>query len=256
MEEEILQVAIAAAKRAGKILLFHYDCEGLERILKEDQSFVTKADKEAETAIVEEIRAHFPEHGIVGEEGGERVSNSEYSWVIDPLDGTSNFINWIPLFAVSIAVLHKGEPVVAVVYNPIASFLCSAAKGKGTFVNGERVVVSTDTPDMGLVTFGPGKKGKELLNKLLSVTESYFKSKRYLGCTALELAYVARGGTEGFVCLGLNKWDYAAGILLVKEAGGMVTDFSGKPCTLEQNYFLASNGLIHDSLVKMVGSVS
>lgn len=255
MEEKMLRVAIGAAKLGGKILSSYFDCGELKCRLKEDRSFVTKADSEAEAAIVTEILAHFPEHGILGEEGDDRATASEYSWVIDPLDGTSNFVNGIPLFSVSIAALFKGEPVVAVVYNPIGSFLCSAVKGKGTTVNGESVKVSSDKSDMGLVTFGLGKKEKSLLNKLLSASDSYFKSKRYLGCTALELALLARGGTDGFACLGLEKWDYAVGVLLVKEAGGTVTDFNGKPCSLEQNYFLASNGVAHGELVKMVASV-
>lgn len=256
MQEQILEVALAAAKRGGKILSSYFNCDGLECKLKSDRSFVTKADSEAEVAIVAEIRAHFPEHGILGEEGGEQATGSDYAWVIDPLDGTSNFVNGIPLFSASIAVTHKEEPVVAVVHNPVGNFICYASKGRGAFLSDGRAHVSAEGADIGLVTFGPGKKDKPILNKLLSVSDYYFKSKRYLGCTALELAYLASGGTEGFVCLGLNKWDYAAGVLLVREAGGIVSDFKGKPCTLDEGHFLASNGVVHTELVKMVASVS
>ena len=139
MDEKILQVAISGARRGGKILSSYFDCDGLECKLKEDKSFVTKADKDAEKAIIEEIRAHFPDHGILGEEGGAQATPSEYLWVIDPLDGTSNFVNGIPFFAVSIAVVYKGEPLVSLGFNPAVNFLFAAEKGYGTMLTGESV---------------------------------------------------------------------------------------------------------------------
>lgn len=264
---DFLDVAISAAKKAGAITLRYFETS-LAREVKEDKSFVTAADKEAERAIVAEIKKHFPDHGMVGEESGEEKTASDFQWVIDPLDGTANFVNGIPLFSVSIAALKGGIPVAAVVYGPVGDSLYVAAKAKGTtwtpsggsdsaWRKGKRVHVSDGSTEHAMITFGPGKKEKERLNRMFSATEKFVKSKRYLGCAALELAYVARGGTEGFVCAGLNQWDYAAGVLLVIEAGGTLTDFSGKPWIFgSSDYFIASNGVVHEALLDLVKAAS
>ena len=248
----LLNVAISAAQKAGNIA-FRYFETSVAREVKEDKSFVTTADKEAEAAIIAEIKKHFPAHGIIGEESGEKKTDSEYSWVIDPLDGTANFVNGIPLFSVSIAVLKNGAPVAAVVYQPVGDSLYAAEKGKGTTWRGKQICVSDGDTEHAMISFGPGKKEKEKLNRLLSAAERFVKSKRYLGSCALELAYLARGGTEGFICIGLNKWDYAAGVLIVEEAGGTITDFNGNPWTFgSSDHFIASNGAVHDALVSLV----
>ncbi len=249
-----LSVAMNAAKKAGAITLRYFET-GVVREVKADKSFVTAADKEAEAAIMQEIQKHFPDHGFLCEESGETKSRTEYQWVIDPLDGTSNFVNGIPLFAVSIALLKKGQPVVGVVYQPVGDALYAAERGKGTTWRGKKTHVSDGEATDALITFGPGKKEKDLLNRLFVLSEQFVKSKRYLGSCALELAYVARGGTEGFVCLGLNKWDYAAGALLVEEAEGTITDFEGKPWKFGAgDHFIASNGRVHDALTKLVAA--
>lgn len=249
---QLFDTAISAAQKAGAVTLRYFETS-VAREVKEDKSFVTAADREAEAAIIAEIKKHFPDHGIIGEESGETKTGSEFSWVIDPLDGTANFINGIPLFSVSIAALQHGVPVASVVYQPAGNALYAAAKGKGTTWNGKRVHVSDGNAEHAMISFGPGKKEKERLNVLFSRVESFVKSKRYLGCAALELAYVARGGTEGFICFGLNPWDYAAGVLLVLEAGGMLTDFGGKPWTFGSGEcFVASNGKVHEELLKLV----
>lgn len=251
---EILDIAIEAAKKGGMIALRYFETS-IEREVKEDKSFVTKADKESETAIITHIKKYFPDHSILSEESGEDKRGSPYQWIIDPLDGTANFVNGIPLFAVSIAVLKDGVPNVAVVYNPVGDSLYAAEIGKGTFWNRKRVTVSDGGKDHAVITFAPGKKSKKELNALFSNVERFVKSKRYLGCAALDLAYVARGGTEGVFFLGLNKWDYAAGVLLVSEAGGLITDFSGKPWNFgSSDFFIASNGKVHDVLLKLVKS--
>lgn len=248
----ILDIALSAAKKAGAIALRYFETS-ITREVKEDKSFVTTADKEAEAAIINEIKKHFPGHGILGEESGEEKTNSEYQWIIDPLDGTANFVNGIPLFSVSIAALKNGVPVAAVVYSPVGDSLYAAASGKGTTWKGKPVRVSDGETEHAMISFGPGKKEKERLNRMFGRAEQFVKSKRYLGCAALELAYVARGGTEGFICFGLNKWDYAAGVLLVTEAGGTITDFSGKPWVFGSgDYFIASNGKVHDALLSLV----
>lgn len=253
---QLLGVAISAARKAGIVTLRYFETS-ITREVKADKSFVTAADREAEAVILDEIKENFPHHGILSEEGGGRGNGSEYQWVIDPLDGTANFINGIPLFAVSIAVLKSGVPHAAVVYQPVGDSLYAAERGKGARWRGKRVRVSDGDTEHAMVDFGPGKKEKERLNRLLSTTEQFVKSKRYLGCCSLGLAYVARGGTEGFICLGLNKWDYAAGVLLVEEAGGKITDFAGKPWRFDgQSFFIASNGVVHNALLKLVHSAS
>ena len=253
---ELIDVAITAAKKGGEAILKYYETS-VRREVKADKSFVTAADKDAETAILNEIQTHFPGHGILSEESEEQKSTSPYSWVIDPLDGTANFVNGIPLFAVSIAVLKDGQPVAGVVYQPVGDSLYAAEKGKGLTWKGKSVRVSDGGTEHAMISFGPAKNEKERLNKMLGNAEQFVKSKRYLGCTALELAFVARGGTEGFVCIGLNKWDYAAGVLLVLEGGGMVTDFKGEPWRFgSSDYFLASNGKVHDALLELVTNAS
>lgn len=253
---DLLSTATLAARKAGDILLCHFETS-VRREVKTDKSFVTAADTEAEAAIIAEIKKSFPDHGILGEESGEEKSASAFQWVIDPLDGTANFVNGIPLFAVSIAVLKNGIPHSAVVYQPVGNSFYTTERGRGTTWNGKRVTVSDGGAEHAMITFGPGKKEKNTLNQFLSASERFVKSKRYLGSCALELAYVARGGTEGFICLGLNKWDYAAGVLLVEEAGGKITDFAGAPWIFGQsNFFIASNGKVHDTLLQLAASVS
>ncbi|HCB35776.1 MAG: hypothetical protein A3H73_00640 [Candidatus Taylorbacteria bacterium RIFCSPLOWO2_02_FULL_50_120] len=253
---ELLDVAIEAAKKAGEVVLRHFETS-IVRHVKADKSFVTAADMEAEAAILREIKKAFPGHSILCEESGAERQDSAYEWVIDPLDGTANFVNGIPLFAVSIATLQDGTPTAAVVYQPVGNSLYTAEKGKGTYWNGKRVKVSDGGGEHAMITFAPGKKEKKRLNTLLGAAEQFVKSKRYLGCAALDLVYVARGGTEGTFFLGLNKWDYAAGVLLVKEAGGKITDFAGIPWTFgSSDFFIASNGVIHDDLLKLAATAA
>lgn len=251
MSTEILDVAVNAAKMGGAVILRYFET-GIAREVKDDKSFVTVADKEAERVIIGEIKKHFPGHSILSEESGEETQDSTYQWIIDPLDGTANFVNGIPLFAVSIAVLKDGRPIAGVIFQPVGNSLYSAVQGEGTFWNGKKVTVSGEHTEHAVVTFSPGKKSKKELNTLFGHAEDFVKSKRYLGCAALDLAYVARGGTEGVFFLGLNKWDYAAGVLLVAEAGGRLTDVSGKAWVFgSSDYFVASNGKVHDALLAL-----
>ena len=251
----MLDGAIVAAEKGGEVLAKDFDQALLEREFKDDKTFVTKADKEAEAAIVAVLKAEFPEHGIVGEEGTDSNTDAEFQWVIDPLDGTRNFVNGIPIFAVSLGLISKDAVVAAVVFNPITNSLYSAEKGKGLTYNGRPAHVSAKVGKDGIVSFGPGQKDKDTLNTLMGISENYFRSKRYLGCTALELGYVARGGTEGFVCLGLKKWDYSGGALLVTEAGGTITTFDGGAWNPDQNYFVATNGIAHDAALELVSNL-
>lgn len=248
----MLDVAKSAAEEAGKVLSEVFEIVGMERELKEDKSFVTVADKKSEEIIVSRLTAAFPDHGILGEEGHNINPGAEFQWVIDPLDGTANFVNGIPIFAISIGLVRNGEPYIGVIYNPVTRSLYAGEKGKGVTYNGKETKVSKQEADKGVVTIGYGGKDKARARNLPGKASAFFKSTRILGSCSLELGYLARGGTEGFICMSLSKWDFAAGALLVQEAGGKITTLDDKPWTLETNSFIASNGVAHPSLVKLV----
>lgn len=252
----MLVTAIEAAKKAGHILAHYFEMTGLEREVKDDKTFVSKADKESEAAITEIIQTQFPDHGLLGEEGGNLNPGAEYLWVVDPLDGTANFLNGIPIFAVSIGILKAGEPHIGVIYNPITNSLYAAERGKGATYNGKPARVSHQAADKGIVTFGYSQKDKKRAINLVHESPRFIKSARLLGSCALELAYVARGGTEGFICLGLSKWDYAAGALIVSEAGGRLSGLDGSPWSMDHNYFAASNGVAHEAVLGLAASAS
>ena len=249
----MLKTAIQAAKAGGKILENYFETS-IEKQVKDDLSFVTKADTEAEAIIRKIVQEKFPEHDFIGEESGEDKKGSSYQWYVDPLDGTTNFANGIPIFAVSIGVVKDNEPVVSVIYNPITNSLFYAEKGKGAFFNEKKITVSGEDAAKAMISIGRGKKpeDKSHVNRIFTDALKYIHTVRYLGSTVLEMAYLARGGTEGFINLGTKKWDYAAGALLVKEAGGKITDLAGNDWSLEQNYFIASNVNIHSQLILLV----
>ncbi len=248
-----LNVAIKAAQEAGRILEKYFETEILKD-LKEDKSIVTLADKESEEVIKKIIFDAFPDHSILGEETGMNGKESEYVWHVDPVDGTRNFANGIPLFAVSIALVCRDEVIVGVVYNPATRSLFCAEKGNGAYLNGKKISVSKDSADHGIVTVSPGNRGesKKLLHELYYNIPHIVRSVRNLGCTAIELAYLARGGTEGYIQLGLNTYDFAAGTLIAQEAGARFTTLDGKEWKFPENHFIASNGIFHDMLVEEV----
>jgi myo-inositol-1(or 4)-monophosphatase len=245
-----LIIAIKAALEAGKILEKYFETEVLKEY-KEDTTIVTLADKESEEVIKKIILDAFPEHSILGEETGHTDNNSEFTWHIDPLDGTRNFANCIPFFGVSIALVNNNELTVGVVYNPITNSLFYAEKNKGSFLNDRRIFVSKDDASHSMVTVDPGKKEeeKQLRRELYKTLPARFRSVRDLGSTAVHLAYVARGSLEANIQLGLQTYDFAAGALLVLEAGGKITKHDGSPWFFPDNKFIASNGIFHEALV-------
>lgn len=253
MDKE-LEVALKAATLAGERLEYYFETF-LEYQVKEDKSPVTKADLEADEIIIKELKAATPRYNIRSEESDEIDNNSKFTWVVDPLDGTTNFSRGLPVFATTLALLKGDDIVLAVTYNPITNSKFSAQVGKGAFWNGAKMKVSDQKSfEKSIVTLGRARD-KESKNKTLAAINSiYFKShQRVLGSSALELAWVASGRTEAFVCIGLNSWDVAAGILLVKEAGGKTTNFDGEDVVLSRDKdFLASNGKIHDELLKIL----
>lgn len=251
----MLEIAIQAAKEAGEILKRYFETS-LERRLKDDSSIVTEADEKAEERIIEILKSHYPGHGFLGEETGEQNPGAEYVWIIDPLDGTRNFVNGIPIFATSIGLVRSGKPVIGVIYNPVTDTLLSGKEGKGAYWNGKQVHVSEREASDATFSMGTSakKEDKNLVAQCFFHAETYVRSVRYLGSAVMDLAYVARGGTEGCIHIGTKKWDYAAGALLVLEAGGTITDFDGNPWDMEKNYFIASNGKIHSQLLDLIKS--
>ena len=250
-----LEVAIPAALEAGKILEKYFETE-LEHLTKEDRTIVTVADRESEEVIKKIILSEFPEHSIFGEETGHTKNKDEYTWHIDPLDGTRNFANGIPLFAVSIALEENGEVIVGVIYSPeIKNALFYAEKGKGAYQKEKKIFVSKDDEKKGIVTVASFMQEENLkLMRALrhSLPGIVVGSIRNMGCTALDLAYMARGSLEGTIQIGFSTYDFAAGTLLVQEAGGKITNLEGKPWKFPENYFIASNGVFHDLLVEEV----
>ncbi|GAB1057244.1 MAG: inositol-1-monophosphatase [Shewanella algae] len=238
----MLTIAVRAARAAGQTIMRAYtELDRIEVDAKGVNDFVTSVDKEAEAAIIYQIRKSYPDHSIVGEENGEnRGTNQDYLWIVDPLDGTNNFVNGVPHFAISIAMQYKGKTEVAVVYDPVRDELFSAVRGKGAKLNDFRIRVN-NVSDLGgsLVATGfpfKARQHTETYMKLFGETFSLCADLRRAGSAALDLAYVAAGRVDAFFELGLKPWDIAAGDLIVREAGGTVTDFSGG-----HNYLLSGN---------------
>ncbi len=250
-----LEVAIKAALEAGKILDKHQETE-IERGVKEDKSMVTVADTESEEAIKKIILENFPEHSIVGEETDAVKGMTPFTWYVDPVDGSRNFAHKIPFFAVSIALLHREDIKVGVVYNPATRSLFYAEAGKGAYLNDKRIHVSKADRDKCIVTIASGRKSTELKlrrNLLHDLPDNIVSSVRDFGCTALDLAHVARGSTEADIKIGFKTYDAASGILLVLEAGGKVTGIDGNAWKLsDEGSFIASNGVFHSVLVEEV----
>ena len=246
-------LASEAARQAGDILLSESG-RPPQISYKGEVDLVTRADKRSEQAIVSFLRTHFPKHSIVAEEGGGHESDSAFRWHVDPLDGTTNFAHGYPCYAVSIALEEAGELVAGVIYQPVTQELFTAARGEGAFLNQKRIHVSTveKLATSLLATGFPSAKRSRSPN-IHYYWDFTLRSHgvRRDGSAALDLAAVACGRFDGFWEFGLHSWDTAAGVLLVREAGGMVTNFSGAPYTVGEHETLASNGRIHEEMRKI-----
>src|SRR5438128_4810160 len=253
MTKNYLDVAIEIAQEAGKTLV-----EELSRPLNiaykgDEVDLVTQADKRSERFIVERLTKYFPEHAIAAEEGTghESASASDYRWHVDPLDGTTNFAHGYPCFCVSIALAQRDTLLAAVVFNPFYNELYAAARGEGATFNGKKIAVSkVATLSTSLLCTGFPVRNRKFSPNLQYYGEFTQRSHgvRRDGSAALDLAGVASGRFDGFWEFGLNKWDTAAGVLLIQEAGGRVSDFEGKPYQLGGPVILATNGLIHEEM--------
>jgi myo-inositol-1(or 4)-monophosphatase len=229
----MLNIAVRAARRAGSIInRATLDGSALQVRSKRANDFVTRIDGAAEEAVIDIVRKAYPDHGFIAEESGESTPDAEYLWIIDPLDGTTNFIHGFPQYAVSIAVQHRGALTHAVVYDPAKNELFTASKGRGAFLNDRRIRVSKCLKlDDALVGTGfPFKElGRlDLYMRQLRVFMEKSSGVRRAGAAALDLAYVACGRLDAFWELGLAPWDMAAGALLIQEAGGLVADITGE----------------------------
>ncbi len=248
----MLDFAIDLAHRAGALLR-----AGQERArsvtFKRQADLVTDIDKASEELIVAAIRERYPEHAILAEEGSAAEGAGEYRWVIDPLDGTLNYVRGLPIYAVSIGLLRRGEPFVGVVYDPTRSELFAGEAGRGAFCNGRRLrVSSTDELAHSMLSTGfPYDRFSRADNNLEQFSRLLLKARdiRRPGSAALDLAYVAAGRSDAHWELGLAPWDTAAGALLVREAGGMLSDWRGQPWRPGDDHLVASNGLIHAELL-------
>jgi myo-inositol-1(or 4)-monophosphatase len=253
----MLHIAVEAAKEAGRYLKYSVGkVKSIEMKQGEERNLVSEIDKTSEAKIISIIKRHYPNHAILAEESGASSPSADYKWVIDPLDGTTNFLHGLPIFCVTIAIEYKAEIVAGVVYDPNLEELFTAEKGSGAYCNGKRMRV-TQTSDLMsslLVTGFPYDIAQNPDNAVGHFVNFLMEGQglRRLGSAALDLSYIAAGRFDGFWEVNLNPWDMAAGVLFVHEAGGKVTDFSGVPSSIYNKQVLATNGSIHDAMLQVL----
>lgn len=254
--EQFKQVLLEATKEAGKIIQQYFqgsfNIENKEGI----NNLVTEVDKHSEKAIIDIIRKNYPGHSIISEEVGEMLQESDYQWIIDPIDGTVNFAHGIPICCVSIGLKHKDELLLGAVYNPMMNELFFAEKGKGAYLNDKPIRVSSKTnfAKACLVTGFPYKWPNSSEHPI-RVFERFILEGlpvRRLGSAAIDLCWVACGRFDGFWEYNLSSWDVAAGYLIVQEAGGRITNFDGAPYSVFDKETLATNGHIHEDMLRLI----
>jgi myo-inositol-1(or 4)-monophosphatase len=255
----IINIATDAARQAGKIILQNLD--RLDRVRVSEKSannFVTEVDQRAEQAIIQVIHKAYPAHCILGEESGKQENcDPEYLWIIDPLDGTTNFIHGFPHFAVSIALQYQGKLEHGVIYDPVRQEFFTASRGRGAQMNNRRLRVANEihlakcllgTGFPPHAAHNPEHESVQLYNKIQPLVSGV----RRTGSAALDLAYVAAGRLNGFWEMGLSAWDMAAGALLIREAGGLVTDFRGGENYLDTGNIVAGNPKVFKALLQLI----
>ena len=266
--KDIKKVAIAAVKKSGKMLIREYQNFDRGTIkLKPHHEILTRNDLLSEEIIIKEINNNFPNHKILSEEMGKAGHDSEYLWIIDPIDGTTNFSMHNPLWSISLAVAKANKDtkcpighlvsmdiILGVIYAPVLDELYVAELGKGASLNGKKIQVSNIKTGKVLNTFCHGRETAHVKRAI-----AYYRKQklaeldcRQMGSAAIELAYVACGRVESFVAPGAHDWDVAAGVLLVQEAGGMVTDFAGQDWELGSGDIAASNGKVHREILRVI----
>ena len=252
-----VNIAVRAARAAGNIIVRNMDrIDRLTIATKRSNDFVSEVDHQAETAIIEVLKQSYPDHGIYAEESGLHDDSSEYQWIIDPLDGTTNFLHGFPQFSVSIALKHRTRLEAAVIYDPVTQELFTAARGEGAQLNEKRIRVSGHTGLKGaLLSTGFPYTDQSYLDTYLETMKALMAPAagiRRPGSAALDMAWLAAGRTDGFWEFNLNAWDIAAGALIVREAGGIVTDFYGSDGYLESGDIIAASPKVFPEMLKII----
>lgn len=255
----LVNIAQKAAQQAGNIILRSMDkLDEVQITEKQKNDFVSEVDIAAERSIVETIRKSYPDHGIIAEEGGDDRADNDIVWIIDPLDGTRNFLHGFPHFAVSIAVREKGKIEHGVIYDPIRKEFFMASRGRGCRVNDRRMRIgSRKTLDQALLGTGFPYKDKAIFSQYMATFEALFQQSggvRRAGACALDLAYVAANRLDGFWELGLKPWDIAAGALMIKEAGGLIGDIDGSENYLKSGNVVAANPKLFKQMLQIIQS--
>ena len=260
----MLGIAVRAARRAGAIInRAARDVDVLPVTRKRHNDFVTEVDKSAEQAIIDILHRAYPDHAILAEESGATAGTageSEYTWIIDPLDGTTNFIHGFPQYAVSIGVRHKGVLAHGVIYDPTKNELFTASRGRGAFLDERRIRVSKRLQlEEALIGTGFPFRDLQSLDEYLAMFREFTirtAGIRRAGAAALDIAYVAAGRLDGFWEMGLSPWDMAAGALMVQEAGGLVGDFRGDSGYLESGRIVCGNPKIFSQMLQVIGPLA
>ncbi|MDD5176480.1 MAG: inositol monophosphatase family protein [Sterolibacterium sp.] len=252
----MLIIAVKAARRAGQVISrASLDISQLKVSTKQQSDYVTEVDKLAEGAIIEMLRENYPNHAILAEESGSS-GQSEFQWIIDPLDGTTNFIHGFPQYAVSIALAHKGVLTHAVIYDTNRNELFTASKGEGAFLNEKRLRVSNRGKlDEALIGTGFPYRSFDHIDAYLAIFRELTQKTAGLrrpGAASLDLAYVAAGRLDGFWEFGLSPWDMAAGALLISEAGGLVGDLNGEPNYLSSGNIVGGNPKVFAQILQVI----
>ncbi|WP_163328004.1 inositol monophosphatase family protein [Desulfurobacterium thermolithotrophum] len=252
---KVLETALEASKKAADILMQYFTKLKDSQIeLKSKNDYVTEADRKSEMIIIKTIKKSFPQHSIVAEESG-LYSGDDWKWYIDPLDGTKNFIHGLPVFCISIGVEYKGKLVAAVINAPALGEIFTAEKGSGAYCNGRKLQVSKRNFEEALVATGFPFRGKDFLDRyLLCFKEVFWKVSgiRRCGSAAIDLAYTAKGVFDGFWEMSLHPWDIAAGVLLIEEAGGKVSDFNGNKEYIKSGNIIGASKNTYDKLFEIV----
>jgi|SRR5690625_2908196 len=252
----MVTIAVRAARSAGNIITRHMDrLDTLTIESKGPNDFVSEVDRLAEQEIIAILKKAFPQHSILGEESGDQ-GDGDYQWIIDPLDGTTNFLHGVPHFAVSVAMRHKGRLEVGVIYDPVRQELWTASRGGGAQLDGRRIRVS-QRQDLEGTLLGTGfphraRQHTDAYLGMFKALSAYATDIRRPGAAALDLAYVAAGRFDGFWEIGLAPWDMAAGLLLIQEAGGVVGDFTGGPGHFKSGNVVAGNPRIFSAMIREI----
>ena len=249
---------VKACRKASKTLIRDFgEIENLQVSLKGPGDFVTNCDKKVEKILIDELLKARPNYSVLSEEIGKINNDDSFKWIIDPIDGTSNFLHGVPHFAISVGLEHNKEIICGIIYDPIKDEMFTAEKGNGSYLNNQRMRVSSRSKleDCMIFTGGPRRDSKDrdlALKEYNKFSLKVLVPIRKLGSAALDMAYVAAGRCDGFWQRNLNYWDIAAGIILIKEAGGFVTDFNGENEYIQNKTILASNAKINKEMIEVL----